>query len=288
MTHDEAGRPAEAETDLLTDGPRRRWAELHAAHGYPVNAGAIRVMLIDVDGVLTPGEGHPAELDVLARATELNRQALIDPAVPALTLCTGRQAPYVEAMAQLIGAFLPCSFEHGAGLFDPVRFRYSFHPALGDEYALRLCALRSALMEPVFRAGLAFAQPGKEASMSLFPLGGTPLATIAAVARRVVADLGGAFEVAENVTGIELRPAGIDKGAGARWLSDLLNLPLDQFAGVGDSQPDLTFLSIVGYPAAPANAVPIVKEGVQDVASLPYGAGLLEIIDRIIARNRSL
>src|SRR5205085_11532099 len=84
----------------------------------------LRVVLTDVDGVITPGEGEPIDLEVIARLADVNARAQRDPLVPALALCTGRQAPYVELMAKLIGCVLPCIFEHGAGLLFPTEYRY--------------------------------------------------------------------------------------------------------------------------------------------------------------------
>ncbi len=99
--------------------------------GSQVPAGCVRLVLSDVDGVITRGEGQPADLAVIARLAAWNRAALADARVPAVTLCTGRQAPYVELMAQMTEVFLPCIFEHGAGLFFPRSFLYQFDPLLG-------------------------------------------------------------------------------------------------------------------------------------------------------------
>src|SRR5262249_21223754 len=107
--------------------------------------GSLRLILTDVDGVITRGEGAPADLDILARLQQRHAAARHCPRLPAITLCTGRQAPYVELMAQTLGVFLPCIFEHGAGLFFPTTFRYVFDPMLGLDYAQRLAELRQAL-----------------------------------------------------------------------------------------------------------------------------------------------
>src|SRR5205823_11709152 len=131
--------------------------------GGDVASNCIRLVLSDVDGVIAGGEGQPAELGVIARLADLNQRAQHDPLVPALTLCTGRQAPYVELMAQMTETFLPCIFEHGAGLFFPRAFRYSFEPRLGCDYSARLARLRAALEADLLAPGRAFVQPGKEA-----------------------------------------------------------------------------------------------------------------------------
>jgi hydroxymethylpyrimidine pyrophosphatase-like HAD family hydrolase len=93
--------------------------------------------------------------------------------------------------------------------------------------------------------------------------------------------------VSPNVQGVEVRPLGIDKGTGAEWLASSVGLPLHQMAGVGDSDPDLAFLTRVGLSAAPANATPAVKAGVSWVVTYEYGRGLLEILTRLEARNRA-
>ena len=259
------------------------WVALGA--GLP--PGSLRLVLADVDGVITRGEGLPAEIDVLERLAATNAAALRDPRVPAVTLCTGRQAPYVELMAQLIGAFLPCIFEHGAGMFFPTTFRYEFDARLGPDHSARLARLRAALDEPLIQTGRAFVQPGKEATMTLYPLGETPLDELFAVAEATVARVSKTFSVARNVKGVEIRPHGIDKGSGARRIAELLEIPLEAMAGVGDSDPDLSFLQDIGigFSAAPANATPAVRLAVNYVARAPFGAGLLEIVTLVERRN---
>jgi hydroxymethylpyrimidine pyrophosphatase-like HAD family hydrolase len=267
--------------DLLGDAACD-WAALGAA--LPV--GSLRLVLADVDGVITRGEGQAIDIDVLQRLAASNVAAMLDPYIPAITLCTGRQAPYVELMAQLIGAFLPCIFEHGAGLFFPTAFRYEFDARLSPDYAARLARLRAALDEPLIKPGRAFVQPGKEATMTLYPLGETSVDDLCDLTKDVVARVAPDFGVARNVHGVELRPRGIDKGSGARYMADLLHIPLNAMAGVGDSDPDLAFLTCVGLSAAPSNATPAVCQNVNYVANAPFGEGLLEIVALVEQRNR--
>jgi hydroxymethylpyrimidine pyrophosphatase-like HAD family hydrolase len=251
-----------------------------------VSVDLVGLVLCDIDGVITRGEGQPADLDVIEALADWNRRALTDPLTPAVTLCTGRQAPYVELMAQMTETFQPCIFEHGAGLFFPRAFRYQFDACLGPDYAARLAALRAALQVSVLTPGRAFVQPGKEATMTLYPLEGTSLDELFTFALEVVRGAAPDFEVARNVLGIELRPRGIDKGLGLKRVSDLLGVPPARIAGIGDSDPDLSFLRLVGFSAAPANATPAVQEAVQYVAHASFGQGLLEVLRLIQERNR--
>jgi hydroxymethylpyrimidine pyrophosphatase-like HAD family hydrolase len=252
--------------------------------GAGLPAHCVRLVLSDIDGVITRGEGQPAELDVLAALAAINAAAQHDPLVPAVTLCTGRQAPYVELMAQMTATFLPCIFEHGAGLFFPRAIRYQFDSLLGPDYAARLARLRAALQADLLGPGRAFVQPGKEATMTLYPLGDCTVEEVEAIARTVVPP---EFGVERNVHGIEVRPHGIDKGLGVRRIAELLGLSIDQIAGVGDSDPDLSFLRLVGFSAAPANASSAVRSAVGFVARAAYGTGLLEVLKLLEKRNRA-
>ena len=89
-----------------------------------------------------------------------------------------------------------------------------------------------------------------------------------------------------NIRGVELRPPGIHKGTGTHWLSEELGIALPAFAGVGDADDDLTFLRLVGFPAAPANASASVRSMAQYVSGRPFGEGLLEILAHLVDVNR--
>ncbi len=239
--------------------------------------------MCDVDGVITRGEGQPVDLQVIVQLATLNRAASGDSSALAVTLCTGRQAPYVELMAQLTETFLPCIFEHGAGLFFPPEFRYEFLVPAG--YTARLARLRAALEPGLLATGRAFVQPGKEATMTLYPLSATLDQVFERACATVARDAPG-FDVARNVLGVEIRPHGIDKAVGLRRIAELLELPLESFAGVGDSDPDLGFLRLCAFSAAPANATPAVRAAVDHVSPHAYGAGLLDILRLLERRNR--
>jgi len=57
-----------------------------------------RLVVADVDGVLSHGEAAPLDFAVLQRLAEINDCARQDPVYPAVTLCTGRPVPYVEVL----------------------------------------------------------------------------------------------------------------------------------------------------------------------------------------------
>jgi 3-deoxy-D-manno-octulosonate 8-phosphate phosphatase (KDO 8-P phosphatase) len=65
-----------------------------------------------------------------------------------------------------------------------------------------------------------------------------------------------------------------------------LQINLDQVCYIGDDINDLPILRVVGFPAAPSNAVDLVKEQVQFVSKLKGGEGAVrEIIDSILRES---
>ncbi|MGH2627372.1 MAG: hypothetical protein ACRDHY_12060, partial [Anaerolineales bacterium] len=126
----------------------------------------IGLLLLDIDGVLSAGEGEPLDLDLLGLLAGMNRAARADPAQPAVTLCSGRPAPYVEVLQQAIDGHLPAIFENGAGLYLPRPYRFLRHPNLPTSD--RMPEVRAAIEQRLVASGRAFIQPGKIHSLTLF------------------------------------------------------------------------------------------------------------------------
>jgi len=242
----------------------------------------IRLVLADVDGCLTAGEGRPIDLDVLAEVARINDRARTDATVPAVSLCTGRPAPYVEVLVQEIAAWRPSIFENGCGLLTMEPYGFRAHPAIDSAVLAGFRAGVAMLDAELVATGRATWQPGKSYSETLYPTDGD-VHGLWSTTRDLLDDR---FYVDEGVECINLMPAGIDKGAGVDWLADETGLALDELAGVGDADADLVFLERTGFAAAPANATPAVRAAVDYVSAEPVGRGLLDIIDRIATANR--
>ena len=90
----------------------------------------MKLIVLDIDGVLSPGEAHTFDLGLLARLSDLNRRARQGEAVPAVTLNTGRPSPYVEAVMQAIDGWQPALYESGAGLYFPQSYQFQAAPGL--------------------------------------------------------------------------------------------------------------------------------------------------------------
>jgi hydroxymethylpyrimidine pyrophosphatase-like HAD family hydrolase len=236
----------------------------------------IRLLVFDIDGVLTEGEARKIDLSLMEQLAAMNRAARQDPARPAVTICTGRPAPYVEMMLQAIDGHLPGIFENGAGLYVPNGYRFLPHPDVGDGAAM--AAVRRRLRETLLRSGHAYFQPGKEYSLSLFA--SDPDDTDALYDHTVAAlgSLAGSVNLVRSPSCLNIVPLGIDKGQGIHFLAAQTGYDPAAMLGAGDSDGDLPFLELVGYKAAPANANQAVREAVHFVAPRVAADGVRDIL----------
>lgn len=240
----------------------------------------IRLVVTDVDGCLGAAEAAAYDLDVLRQIAEWNRSTRRGVSWPAITLCTGRPAAYVDAMMQVIDGHMPAIFENGAGLYFPLEYRFAWHPSLHPEAAQVIRRARELIDESVVRAGVGYYQPGKERSITLLAGPGHTLAEVGQACERALSGHRLPVWVEVSVTTVGIWLNGINKGEGLKWLAAETGIPLVAMAGVGDAETDLSFLKLVGFSAAPANADPIVRAVVDYVSPHTVGQGLLDIIQK--------
>jgi len=129
------------------------------------------------------------------------------------------------------------------------------------------------------QTGQAFFQPGKEYSLSILA---RDLSETDALYNQAVTALGSLAESVDlvySVSCLNVLPRGIHKGKGIEFLSSQTGYALGEMLGVGDSDVDLPFLSMVGYNAAPANANLDVKQLVRYIAPRPAADGVRDILD---------
>jgi HAD superfamily hydrolase (TIGR01484 family) len=237
----------------------------------------LRLLLFDVDGVLTAGEAQPLDLALLGDLAALNRRARADPSLPAVTLCTGRPAPYVEVMLQVIDGHLPAIFENGCGLYVPSEYRFLPHPALA-EGGRTFAAVRERLRRALVETGRVFFQPGKEYSLSLFPLNGVTVDDLRPLAVAALGPDAQAVSLVYSVSCLNVIPSGLDKGSGLQFLCRQAGYQPEEVLAVGDSDVDLPLLAQAGYAAAPANASAGVQQLASYVSPFPTMAGVRDIL----------
>lgn len=240
---------------------------------------SIRLVVLDIDGVISDGEARPLDLDLMGELAALNRAARQQAHRPAVTLCTGRPAPYLEVFLQAIDAHLPGVYENGAGIYIPGEYRFVTLPGL-DTLLYGFEHIRQRLHQGLVLPGRAYLQPGKEHSLTLFATDPDDTSRLAALARDALDELAANVDLVYSSSCLNVLPRGVDKGHGLAFLAQTLKLDERQMLGVGDSDVDLPFLSRVGFSAAPANANSRVRALVDYVAGQPTMEGVREILMR--------
>lgn len=242
---------------------------------------AVRLAVVDVDGCLTPGVARDWNWAALHSIHGFNQRARRGEPVPAVTLCTGRQQPYVEVLMQAIGAFLPGIYENGCGLYFPEPYRFVEHPNLQGSTRESLASARAIIDRKVVASGLATFQPGRDLSLSLFPSPGMQVDRLRGIVEDFLAKSAvPSMTVEASAACVDITPEGVDKGTALRWLAGELGIPLARIGGIGDARSDLRFLRLVGHPAAPANAATEVRATVSYVSPFPNGDGVVDILQR--------
>lgn len=249
--------------------------------------GRLRLVVIDIDGCLTPGEAQPWNFDALEYIAQLNRRAQKDPTKLAVTLCTGRQEPYVEVMMQAIDAHLPGIYENGGGLYFPRDYRFVENPLITAAMREALADIKAILRRDIVEVGLGYFQPGKEVSLTFYPVDKVSVHKLYLATAKALETCNVEYIAQESVSCVDIVPRGIDKVAGVRWLSRETGIPLNQMGGIGDSASDLKFLSVLGRSAAPANAADEVKATVDYVSPYEDGDGVVDILRRWADRAHS-
>lgn len=250
----------------------------------PQDAPPIRLLVADIDGCLVSLHHAPYDLERLAEVAALNRRSRHDDTVPPLTLLSGRPHPYVDAMMQLLDVTLPAVFENGVGM----ALRDPYHARLRPESERGLDALAHMRHLLEGRAEVVL-QPGKMASMTVFPFGeGRDAAWVEALVRELVEDHRLDLRIDPARECVNLLLPGIDKGVGLRWLIEAIGVAPKEVAGIGDSAGDLSWLTSCGLSCAPVNADPEVRARVDLQPDGEDVAALLSLYHGIVAHNRAL
>ena len=84
---------------------------------------------------------------------------------------------------------------------------------------------------------------------------------------------------------VEVTAQGVDKGTALLALADMLGIPREATAAIGDSENDLEMLNAVALPIAMGNASAAVKNLCLRETLTNAQDGVAAAIDRIIAEN---
>jgi hypothetical protein len=244
---------------------------------------AVKWIIADIDGCITPEESIPWDLDLFARFARMCRDAAAGKgSMPPVTLCTGRPQPYAEVLVKILDVRVPVICENGAVFYSLHDNTSRFGPGITEEKVLGLRAVRAFIETDVMpqHPELVY-QFGKEAQMSLYCEHPEIFPSIRERIEAFVRAQGGPdLVVSPTHYYLNISLAGVNKGNALRQLMDELGVKREETAGIGDTEGDLPLCEAVGYFASPANAQPGIKRHARYVSPFPTLEGVLDILSQ--------
>ena len=184
-----------------------------------------------------------------------------------LILVTGRQVPDLERVFPAVRLFDAVAAENGGVLWLPPSGAET--PLAPPPAPALVAALRGAGVAPLDFGRVIIASN----------------ASAAAAIGRVLEQTRAAYRIILNRESLMLLPEGVDKATGFRAAARALDLAPAAVAGIGDAENDEAFLAECGLFAVVANAIEPLRERAGFVARSGWGAGVTELIDRILRES---
>jgi hydroxymethylpyrimidine pyrophosphatase-like HAD family hydrolase len=218
-----------------------------------------RTLACDYDGTLAHhGRVDDQTLEAIERLRASGRRLL---------LATGRELEDLKRVFPEVHLFDRVVAENGGFLYDPAnRDGHALGPA----------------------PPLGFARELEKRGVSPLSVGHVIVATWEpndATVLQVIRDLGLELQVVFNKGAVMVLPSGVNKATGVRRAIEELKLSLHNVVGIGDAENDHAFLTACECGVAVANAIPSVRASVDWVTTADHGAGVIELIDELIATD---
>jgi hydroxymethylpyrimidine pyrophosphatase-like HAD family hydrolase len=212
----------------------------------------------DYDGTIAhDGVVDDATVAVLRRLKDSGRH---------LIMVTGRELDDLFRVFAHVDLFELLVVENGALLYNPrTKTERLLSPAPPPAFVEALKTLNVPIS--VGRSVVATVEPHEHAVLE------------------VIHRLGLEWHVIFNKGSVMALPSGVNKATGLAPALEELGLSALQTVGVGDAENDHAFLRMCGVAVAVSNALPALKEAADLVTNGARGAGVTELIDRIIAND---
>ena len=213
----------------------------------------------DYDGTIAAdGLVDPSTLQSLQQLRESGRR---------LILVTGRQLPDLLRVLPHIDVFDRVVAENGALVYCPdTRTETTLGPPPRPEFVESL-RRRGVTPLSVGRVIVATWEPQQE------------------VVLEAIRELGLELQVIFNKGAVMVLPSGVNKATGLTSALESLHLSPHNCVGIGDAENDHAFLSLCECSVAVANALPALKAAATLVTSGTRGAGVSELVDRLLATD---
>ena len=211
----------------------------------------------DYDGTLAQdGHVNPETLDAIRRLRASGRKVI---------LVTGRELPELQSVFPDIALCDVVVAENGALLYWPAEGR---EEVIGEPPPANFIAEMTTRDVKPFSVGrciFATWRPHEN------------------VVLEVIQSLGLEYQIIFNKRAVMVLPSGINKATGLAKALKRLKISAGHVVGIGDAENDHAFLDSCAVAVAVENALPALKEKCDLVLGADHGAGVSELIDRIVA-----
>ncbi|MFP4228918.1 MAG: HAD family hydrolase [Salinivenus sp.] len=248
----------------------------------------INLFVTDIDGCLA--EPYvPYDLEGFATLRRYAQEAgpIGKGAGPALSVCSGRSYPYVEAITQALHVREPVLFEGGGGRFDPEAAQTAWSPMLTDSVEAALDEVRHWFVTDCVPGTTLSLDHAKRTQVGVVSPNPDEILDLRPRTEHFVKKNAPDLRVFSTSVSIDVVPPGITKRAGLEWLADHLDVNMNDIAYIGDAETDVEALKAVGTSFAPANAAAEVRRCVDHVTEGAVLDGTLDAYRYCWSQNDS-
>ena len=218
-----------------------------------------RLLATDYDGTIAHhGAVDPSTVVAMQRFKESGRKVI---------LVTGREIPDLESVFSETAIFDLIVAENGALLYWPITKKVQLLATAPPNEFADLLRKRAVNMLSVGHVIVATVDPYEK------------------TLRDAINELKLDLQVIPNKGSLMVLPRGVDKGLGLSAALQELQISKEEVVAVGDAENDHSLLRNAGFGAAVANALPELKQHATWVTPSGHGAGVCELINRILTED---
>ena len=247
----------------------------------------IEYFLVDLDGCVTEPFSSP-DWTLISQLRALSDRSHCEVHVPQLSICTGRPAPYTEAVGQWLNIQVPVLFESGAGMLDLNNQQVSWNPLLQAD-ALEISAEIKAYIQRL-KQQFPELQPesSKQIDAGFVCADKGRMKQLAVIFSQFIKKHFPMFELHATDISISAIWPCANKGSGLDWFCKVMNVNPTNVAFIGDTSGDIPALKRAGISFAPQNANLQNKQVADYVTPGASTAGVIQAWQQLIFHNQLL
>ncbi len=225
----------------------------------------IMAIIVDIDGTITDAKGF---IDV--KAIEVLRR--IERTGVMVCFASGNALPVSKALASYIGITGPVIAETGCVVDVLNGVRIYGDPKLPREALAKLKKLYGT------RVKESWSNPYRHVDIAIRPT--IPKDYVVKVVEKYEE-----LTVLDSKFAYHIHPKNIDKGFALEIACDIINLPLEYVAAVGDSELDKPMIEKAGYAVSVQNSPDDLKKISDYVTQKKYADGFIEFANKLIKKK---